>query len=251
MNKLEELQTFIEEESIDCAFISESHETENKHLSDMIKLEDHLVISNPFQRKGKGGRPALIVNKVKYNIQNLTNTVVNIPWGVEATWGLITPKNVTSNSIIQNIVIASIYSKPKSKKKTETLDHIAQTYNFLSTKYGKGLHWIIAGDTNDMKLNSILNLSPNLKSVVTKPTRLNPDKILDNIITDLSKWYQTPECLPPLDADEGTGGAPSDHLTVVMSPITVLMNKPSRTTREVEAVWIKIIGVLAKGSNLG
>ena len=32
MNKVEELKTFIEEESIDCAFISESHETENKRL---------------------------------------------------------------------------------------------------------------------------------------------------------------------------------------------------------------------------
>ena len=185
----------------------------------------------------------MIVNKVKYNIQNLTNTVVDIPWGVEITWGLLTPKNVTNDSIIQNIVIGSIYSKPKSKKKTETLDHIAQTYNFLCTKYGKGLFWILAGDTNELKLDSILNLSPNFKSVVITPTRLNPDKILDNIITDLSKWYQTPECLPPLDADEGTGGAPSDHLTVVMCPITALVNKPARTTREVEVRPLKQSGI--------
>ena len=85
MNKLEELRTFIEEESIDCAFISESHETENRRLEDMISLEDHTVISNVYQRTGKGGRPAMIVNNKKYIVQNLTNTLVEIPWGVEIT----------------------------------------------------------------------------------------------------------------------------------------------------------------------
>ena len=83
MNKLDELETFIKEESIDCAFISESHDRENKNLEENIKLEDYEVISNIHQRIGKGGRPALIVNKKHYEVQNLTNTVIDIPWGVE------------------------------------------------------------------------------------------------------------------------------------------------------------------------
>ena len=243
LNKVEELKTFIEEESIDCAFISESHETENKKLEEVINLEGYTVISNIYQRTGKGGRPALIVNNQKYNVQNLTNTVIDIPWGVEVTWALLTPKNVTNDSIIQKIVLGSIYSKPASKKKTETLDHITQTYNFLSTKYGKGLHWILAGDTNDLKLDPILSLSPNLKSMVTKPTRLNPDRILDNIITDLAKWYQAPLCLPPLDADPGSRGKPSDHLTVIMEPISVINNKPARSVREVEVQPLNQSGI--------
>ena len=220
MNKVEELKTFIEEQSIDCAFISESHDRENKRLEDHIDLEDHVVISNLHQHTGKGGRPAIIVNNKKYNVQNLTNTLIQIPWGVEVTWALLTPKNTSNDSIIQNIILGSIYSKPNSKKKTATLDHIAETYNFLNSKYGKGTYCMLAGDTNDMKLDAILNLSPTLKSVVTKPTRLNPDNILDNIITDLSKWYRTPECLPPLDADPGSGGKASDHLIVVFEPIS-------------------------------
>ena len=48
MNKVEELRTFIEEESIDCAFISESHETENRRLEDLISLDDYTVISNIY-----------------------------------------------------------------------------------------------------------------------------------------------------------------------------------------------------------
>ena len=243
MNKIQELQAFIEEESIDCAFISESHDRENKKLEDHITLEDHEVISNLYQREGKGGRPALIVNKNKYNITNLTNSLITIPWGVEVVWALLTPKNVTSDSTIQNIVLGSIYSKPNSKKKTALLDHIAETYNFLSTKYGQGLYWILAGDTNDLKLQPILNLSPNMKSLVKEPTRKNPDKILDNIITDMGKWYQSPKCVPPLDADPGSGGKPSDHLIVIMEPISVLNNKPSRTKREILVRPLKQSGI--------
>ena len=123
------------------------------------------------------------------------------------------------------------------------LDHIAETYNFLNMKYGKGLHWLLAGDTNDLKLDPILSLSPNLKSVVLTPTRLNPDKILDNIITDMSKWYQIPECLPALDADPGSGGKPSDHLIVVMKPVSVLENKPARVKRQVEVRPLKQSGI--------
>ena len=123
------------------------------------------VITNIYQRQGKGGRPALIINYQDYNIQNLTNTIIEIPWGVEAVWAIIKPKNVSNDSLIQNIILCSIYSKPKSKTKPKLLDHIAETYNFLKTKYKKGCYTIIAGDTNDLKLDSIINLSPSMKSV--------------------------------------------------------------------------------------
>ena len=88
MNKIEELTTFIEEEEIDVAFISESHDRDNKRLEDKINLEDHVVISNIHQRQGKGGRPAIIANNRKYNVQNLTNTVISL----RITWALLTPK---------------------------------------------------------------------------------------------------------------------------------------------------------------
>ena len=107
---------------------------------------------------------------------------------------------------------------------------------------------MIAGDTNVLKLDAILDLSPNMKSMVDKPTRLNPDRILDNIITDMAKWYQPPECLPPLDADDGSGGKPSDHLTVVMKPIDVINNKPARTERKVEVRPMKESGISMFGA---
>ena len=84
-------------------------------LNDIIQLEDHMVISNVYQRTGKGGRPALVVNKEKYHVQDITNTLVNVKWGVEAVWCLLTPKNVTKESKIQKIACAAIYSKPGSQ----------------------------------------------------------------------------------------------------------------------------------------
>ena len=110
-------------------------------------------------------------------------------------------------------------------------------YNTLSAKYGRGTYWILAGDTNTLNLNPILALNHKLKSVVKKPTRINhenPSKnsILDNIITDLHTFYQEPRCLPPIDPD-CEKGKPSDHLTVVFTPINVINNTPLRKTKTI------------------
>ena len=239
MNKIKEIQTFIEEEEIDLAVISESHDRENKRLEESIELSNHTVISNLYQRstKEKGGRPSIIANKIKYNIENLTNTSIDIPWGVEVTWAIMTPKEISKDSIIRKIVVGAIYVKPKSKKKSATIDHIAEVYNMLKSKYPRGLYWVLAGDTNNLKLGPILRLNSKLKSVVKKPTRIDPKNpkkisILDNIITDLHAWYQEPECLPPINSDTDTG-KPSDHLTVVFKPISAINNIPLRKTRKI------------------
>ena len=123
-NKRDEFHTLVKEEELDAIFLSESWEREYLPLEKIINLEDHTVVSNVHQRTGIGGRPAIIANHKKYNIQNLTNTVIQIPWGVEAVWCLLTPKNVTHDSKIQKIACCAIYCKPNSKKKSLLLDHI-------------------------------------------------------------------------------------------------------------------------------
>ena len=59
----------------------------------------------------------VVVNSKKFDVDNLTNTEINIPWGVEIVWAVLTPKNVTNASKIQKIVVASVYCKPDSRKK--------------------------------------------------------------------------------------------------------------------------------------
>ena len=232
-NKVDEFHSLVEELQVDLLFMSESWERETLTLDNIIKLENYQVISNVHQRTGKGGRPALIINDSKYHVENLTNSLINIPWGVEITWAMLTPKQVTPRSIVKKIAVASIYSKPNSVKKTLLLDHIAESYHLLNSKFQSGLFFILAGDTNELKLDSILNLSPKLKQMVESPTRLNPDQILDPIITNLSKYYQTPVVLPPLDNDPDKDGSPSDHLMPFMKPIDSINNNPARLKKAV------------------
>ena len=232
-NKISEFHTLVTQHEVDLVCMSEGWERENLTLDQIIQLEDYSIISNVHQRRGTGGRPAIIVNHKKYNVQNLTHKLINIPWGVEAVWCLISPKHVTNNSIVKKIAVASIYSKPNSRKKSVLLDHLSESFNLLSSKYTDGLYFIIAGDTNDLKLDSILSLSPNMKQVVSQNTRLNPPAMLDPILTTMSKFYQSPICLPPLDPDPLSNGSPSDHLMPLMKPISTLNNRPARTKRKV------------------
>ena len=114
------------------------------------------------------------------------------------------------------------------------LDHISEAFNILSKKYGRGLHFIIAGDTNDLRLDSILSLSPNFRQIVQGWTRMNPPALLDPILTTLSSYYQVPECLDPLDPDPDKNGKKSDHRIVVAKPVNVINNRSARTFREVK-----------------
>ena len=231
-NKKENFKTFLLEREIDVACVSESWERPDEPLDKAIEIENYVVISNPHQRKGVGGRPAIFVNTEKFIVENLTQTVLDIPWGVEAVWCAISPKIVNNNSVIKKIIIGAIYCKPGSRKKTLLLDHITHIYHSLSAKFSDGLSWIICGDTNELKLDSILHLNSKLRQVVTEPTRLNPPAILDPIITDLHSCYQNPKCEYPLEADDDTD-VTSDHLMVVMSPISAINNDPKTEKKEI------------------
>ena len=87
------------------------------------------LIATPLSQMYSKYKPALIVNKKEYNVGNLTNTntntntntCVNIPWGVEITWALITHKIVSKDSVIKKIVLGATYIKPRSKKKLQLL----------------------------------------------------------------------------------------------------------------------------------
>ena len=62
----------MEEERVDFALIIESHEQEHKPLVESLYMKDFEIISSLHHRRRKGGRPAIVVNKVKYVVQNIT-----------------------------------------------------------------------------------------------------------------------------------------------------------------------------------
>lgn len=47
-NKIDEFHTFVKEEDVDVIFMSESWEREDLTLAQIVKLEDHKVISNVY-----------------------------------------------------------------------------------------------------------------------------------------------------------------------------------------------------------
>ena len=105
------------EEDIDVAFVSETWEREVKPLQELINLTNHTVISNVYQRKGVGGRPALVINHEKYSISTQIDSLVPLPWGVEASTAIIAPKTFKSDCSVKRIILVSIYCKPSSRKK--------------------------------------------------------------------------------------------------------------------------------------
>ena len=154
--------------------------------------------------------------------------------GVEAVWALISPKARNPRYPLKYVAVCYLYYRgPKSTNKTVLFDYIAESYNILCTKYGKGLEFIYAGDTNRLNLSPILDLCPSFKQVVKVFTRLNPGAILDIIITSLSKYYQDPVMKPPIN-NNADNGKPSDHLVVIMQPITSVLECPPRLYKTVE-----------------
>ena len=78
---------------------------------------------------------------------------------------------------------------------------------YLSPHFGR--IYTPGGDRNSIPLEALENLYPGLHQIVKSPTRKN--KILDFICTDLYSFYQVPEVVNPLEADDNKKAKPSDH----------------------------------------
>ena len=74
------------------------------------------------------------------------------------------------------------------------------------------------------------------------------EAILDPIITSLGAYYQTAQCLPPLDPDPESNGKSSDHRIVVIRPISSINNKSSRYTRTIKVRPITQSGMNQMGN---
>ena len=119
-----------------------------------------------------------------------------IPHNLEICWGMLRPK--TEDKIeIKEMIVASFYSPPKSKKKSKLLDHILTTLHILLTKYPKA-GVIIGADRNDLNICSLLMGIPRVRQIVTEYTYQN-NKVHDIIITNLHQFYlPTPPLWSPL-----------------------------------------------------
>ena len=248
-NKVNEFLTLVEQYESDLIFMSETWDRINLPLDSIIQLDGYKVLTAVNPRNFRGGKPALIINEEKYIVKPLNPEPITVPDGVEAVWALLTPKDTKPNHKFSHIAVASIYYRgPKSTKKDALFDHIAESYHYLMAKYGNGLQFIIAGDTNRLNLSPILNLSPSLRQVVQVPTRMNPEAILDPVITTMWRLYSPPVTKPPLDNDADKQGKPSDHLVVLLYPINSKFGCPPRKSRLITFRPLPESGVRKMGS---
>ena len=105
------------------------------------------------------------------------------------------------HSKVQKIAVCSYYFSKNITLEEDLYDHIIVSYNKIKSKYGENVHYILCADSNRLDLTPILGLSDSLKQEVKVPTRLNPDAIIDTIISSLGKYYESPITKPPLSSD--------------------------------------------------
>ena len=224
--KLESLKIDLIERKIDCAMASEVwQQSENKEhsakIEEMLEISGLKYISTSRPNNKRGGGVALIVNLEKYTCEKIN---IFVPNGLEVVWGLLQPKSNTA--YFKKIIVCTFYSPPGSRRNSKLADYLVGTLQMLSTKYPEaGI--IMGADRNGMDISPLLNCGLRLRQTVDKPTRQG--KILDIIIMNLSKYYNSPLIAPPLSPDNPDTASPSDHSVPVAVPHTDRNNPPSRT----------------------
>ena len=228
-------QNFIEdliEREIRLSILTEIWEKPGKrkhkfNIEKMLHMHGYKYISTPRPPSKRGGGAAIVASIEKFSLEKLD---VLIPHNLEVCWGLLRPKTDKQTGI-REIIVASFYSPPKSKKKAKLLDHLLSTIHILLTKFpNAGV--IIGADKNDLNISSLLLGIPKVKQIVTKNTY--KDKILDIIITNLHQYYMEPEIVPPVLPDNPNYGAPSDHKVPVATPLSRHDQNSVRHYREVQ-----------------
>ena len=140
---------------------------ENKGHQQKIEQAQELqgiqYISSPRpNQRGGGAAISLISGEFK-----LTKLDVIIPKNLEVVWGLVRPKQPTTD--FKGIVVCCFYSVPSSRKKAQLVQHIAINHANLKSKY-KDCFFLTGGDKNDLDVGNILDLSPALHMHNTNST---------------------------------------------------------------------------------
>ena len=222
--KIENFQNDILERNISLSILSEVWEKadckkQQFELEKMFQIDGLKYISTPRMTK-RGGGAAIVANLREFSLEKIP---VIIPHNLEVVWGLLRPKKESES--IREIIVAALYSPPHYKKNSKLLDHLLSTTHYLLSLYPRaGL--VIGGDKNDLKLSSLLSGIPRLRQIVSKYT--HGRKILDVILTNMSTLYGEPEVVPAVPPDDPRVGVPSDHSTVVATPLTQCSVRRSR-----------------------
>ena len=192
-------------------------------IEEALEIEGIHYISNTRpNRRGGGAAISLICEDF-----TLTKRDVLIPKNLELVWGLVRPKQPTTD--FKGIIVCAFYSVPHSKRKTQLVEHIAINHGELKAVY-KGFFFLTGGDKNDLEIKNILDISPNLHMHNTRPTHGKNN--IDVLVSDMAHLYCEPNIIPnvPTDIPDGQpgGGKQSDHPIVFSRPRLERVSKPTK-----------------------
>ena len=77
-NKVEEFKIMMSQLDCSLCFLSESWDRNNLGLEEIIQIENYKIIKNVSQRKGRGGKPALIISEKNYHIKNICPDIITV-----------------------------------------------------------------------------------------------------------------------------------------------------------------------------
>ena len=215
--KINSFKKDILERDIGLALLCEIWQVKGKkknmcEIEKMLEIEGLKYISTPRASYKRGGGCAIVAHLPQFSLEKVD---VIIPRSVEVVYGLLRPRNPTTE--LREIIAVAFYCPPKSRSKSKLLDHIITTVQMLLTKYPRaGI--VIGGDRNDMSISPLLIALPRLKQLVSKNTCNG--KVLDVLITNLHEYYSLPIIVPPVPADNPNQGKPSDHSVPLARPHT-------------------------------
>ena len=218
--------------SCSVSFITEVWEkAENKKhqnkIEELLELKGYQYISTPRPGARRGGGAAIVVDTEQFSVSKLN---ISIPHSLEIVWGLLRTKECSGK--INKLIVCCFYSPPRYKKKTLLIEHMMLTLQDLRTTFPKA-GVIISGDRNDLTTERLLSIDTSLRQIVTRPTR--GQNTLDVILTDLERFYEEPIIVNPIQVDPNKKGVPSDHMGVVVNPISVT-RKPVRRKKLIRTV---------------
>ena len=139
----------------------------------MLQLEGLKYISTSRPSSKRGGGCAVVAYLPHFSLEKID---VPIPNSVEVVYGLLRAKNPSAKYKV--IISVAFYSPPKSRKKSQLLDHIITTCHVLLTKHPNAALFI---------LMSI----PKLRQIISHNTCNR--KVLDVLMTNVPELFGVPD----------------------------------------------------------
>ena len=171
-----------------------------------------LWLFNTYKGKSPGGGCAIMFDETRLRAMD---TDIAVPNNIEAVWSVFTPVSASNQDLkVKRIAVGSIYVSPRSKFKTEVIEHIIETIHILRARYDNQISFCIGGDFNRIDISEILHCYGGLKQIISVPTRKGAT--LEILLTDLHSQYHPATTLPPLQVDSDKKGKDSDHNIVCL-----------------------------------